>query len=109
MLISQPAEMPVALLDGLRTFFETRPDISVAYFAQASGSNMDDDAHYLIGVAMGADVPLWQKLLKDMGPIIAAAALPKRVEVEPIYPGNPADPWFAALKIYEPFYTRKSS
>jgi hypothetical protein len=109
-LVSQPARRPTTLLDGLAVLFATIPDISAAYFAQVSGSDMREEPHFIVGVVVtGGPRTMWPKLLTDIGPVARAANLTCGLEVEAINPNNPADPWMGALKIYEPFYTRKST
>ncbi len=80
----------------------------MAYFAQATGLPAHPEPHFIVGIATNDRFAQWQKLLVDIGPVIRAGNPSCGVEVEPIDPGNPQDPWFSALKIYEPFYTRKS-
>jgi hypothetical protein len=109
-LVSQPAEKPAALLDGLAVLFASIPDISAAYFAQVSGSAMRNEPHFIVGVAItGGLRTMWPKLLTDIGPVARSANLTLGLEVEAINPNDPNDPWLSTLKIYEPFYTRKSA
>lgn len=109
MLLSQPENMPTAQLDGLRTLFAEDPAIEAAYFAQATTPGHHELTTYVIGVVGPVETRFWFELMRKTAKVIEAADPLRSVEMQSIAPNCPDDAWLKALKIYDPFYVRKSA
>jgi SseB protein C-terminal domain len=97
-LVSQPLDLPVALMEALCRLFDTRPDVEAAYIAQISYPG--EAPHPIVGVRTEGS---WDALGAEIGRLIDRTQIRLTVDAVPLADDGLSD----ALRAYPPFYQRE--
>lgn len=100
-LLGQPAQYPVKLVESLKKYFATHMSVKKAYLAQIHIPSFDQPPHPVIGIEVDGD---FNEIVQDLGSItIGSLADNQFVDYVPIDSGTISD---YLINKTEPFYVR---
>ena len=105
-LLGEPADYPHHLVEPLKRFFATCPEVKRAYLALAWIRAVEGEVpHTLIGIVVSGN---WEKVVAEAGLVIREAARPgEMVDMAPIRRGDGSFISTHLQRQFKPFYRRK--